>query len=191
MLSFCSIGTRVDATLERVRSLELVPRPELGGDETERQPFGRDRQARMHQQATLGVHARLAVAVAPGLNAADRAELVRPAPLVDELGRVLDHEQRPVAHGAARGGRGEVAGQDRVLAEALVGEEAVGRLAPRPVLAGKWQRLTHRRAEPAQERSEPLNQATVAQVAAGDLGINPRQRLLGPLVATQHAAHPG
>lgn len=80
----------------------------------------------MHQQPALRVHARFAAAIPAGLDTADRAEPVRLAPLVDELGRVLDNEKRSVAGRTAGRGCREMAGQDRVLAEALVREEAVG-----------------------------------------------------------------
>ena len=81
---------RVDATLERVPL-------NLSASRTWRRPARAaaprcDRQARMHQQAALRVHALLAAAVAPGLNAADRAEPVLPAGDVGDrktAGRIL------------------------------------------------------------------------------------------------------
>jgi len=95
----------------------------------------------MHQQPALGVDAWFAVAVPPRAAAPDRADRLGLGPGEDELGSVLDNEDRPGGRvDAARRG-GEVARQDRVLAKAAIGKEAVGSLRAGPVLTSKRQRL--------------------------------------------------
>jgi hypothetical protein len=101
----------------------------------------------VHQQPTLGVDARFAVAVPPRAAVPDRTDRLGLGPGEDEFGGVLDNQDRPGGRfNAAPRGR-EVTGQDRVLAKAAIGKEAVGGLRAGPVLTSKRQRLADGRAK--------------------------------------------
>jgi hypothetical protein len=146
----------------------------MGRGEAERQALGRDHEARVHQQPALGVRAQVAVAVPPGRGTADRADGLGLGPTVAEPGRVLDDENGAAGGREAACGRLEVAGQDRVLAEPLAREEAVGGLRVRPVLAGQRQGRAHRTLELMEQPAQPVAQALVAERAAGQFAIDPR-----------------
>jgi putative transposase len=135
---------RVDVPLERPCSLELRARPELRRRQAERRAGERDGQARMHEHAAQREHVGLARPVAPGIDRLGEADLARPGTAVDELGRVLQDQDRPLARRNARRGRREVSGEHTVFGDARVVEEAIRRLGRGPVAASHRHGLTRR-----------------------------------------------
>ncbi len=150
MLSFASIGTRVGST-RRLSALVPLnvgrPGPGLDRRQPQRQPVRRHGQAGVHQQAADGVHPELAIGFPPARGCRERADPPGSRTLVGELGRVLQHQDRPGGGRDAAARRAEMAGEDPGLADRLVREEAVGGLGVGPVLAcqgdGRTDRARH------------------------------------------------
>ena len=69
--------------------------------------------------------------------------------------------------------RPEVAGQDRGLADPIIGEEPIRRLGRRPVLAGHRHALADRTAHPLEQHAKPLAKPLVGECASGKFGIQP------------------
>ena len=128
---------RIDLLLERGAALELLPRPEFDGRQAQRQPFRRDRQARMHQKPAHRVHPETAGFVLAAVDPVGDADLLGPLPLVGKLRRVLEHQDRPTRRGKAALGRLKMTCQDLCLTDPLIGEEAISRLGVCPILAGQ------------------------------------------------------
>src|SRR5215475_698901 len=95
-------------------------------------------------------------------------------PLIGELGRVMEHKDLPIAGAHSITRRLKMPSQNVRLADAVIGEEAIGRLCVGPILANQRSTLTHGAPELRQQRAEPSLQSFVSQRAAGDLGIKPR-----------------
>lgn len=165
---------RVDVALEGVRAFERLARPELHRGQAKRQARGRDHQARVHQQPALRVGPRVAVAIPSDRHPADRADGLGLGPAETELGGVLHHEDRTIGGREAARGCPEVTSQDRVLAEPITREEAVGSLRIGPVLASQRQGRAHRPLELVQQSPQPVATALVAERAPSQFGINPR-----------------
>ena len=171
---------RVDLPLQRRRALELVPRPDLHRGEAERQPVGRDREARVQQQAAQRVLAEAAVLLlAPG-GGLGEADLLGRRAGEGEFRRVLEHQDRPVGGLHAQGGSLEVAGQYPVLAHLLVREEAIGGLGVRPVLKRRRQRLARSLSHCCQHRAQPPVQPGVAQATSRRLLLHPTSHCPAP-----------
>src|SRR3954466_14785192 len=81
------------------------------------------------------VHAEAAGFVFTAVHAAGDANRLGALALKGELGGVLDNQDGAVRRGEAVARGLEMAGQDLRLADPIIGEEAVGRLRVRPVLA--------------------------------------------------------
>jgi hypothetical protein len=164
---------RVGPALERVRALELGPRPELDRRQPQRQPVRRHGQAGVHQQAADGVHPELAISLPPARGRRDRADPLGPCTPVGELGRVLQHQDRPMGGGNAAVRRSEMAGEDLGLADRLVGQETIGGLGIGPVLACQRKRLADRSRHPREELAQSSAQALVLERRAGEFLVNP------------------
>ena len=95
-------------------------------------------------------------------------------PLEGEIGSVMEHKNRPItgAHSITR--RLKMPSQNVRLADAVIGEEAIGRLCVGPVLADQRNALPHRASQLRQQLAEPCLQTLVSQAAAGNLGVKPR-----------------
>lgn len=89
----------------------------------------------MHQHSADRVMAPTAVLVLAAIDALGQANSARVRALVGEFRRVLNKEDQASTIIVTRSRGGEVTAEDVGLLHALVGEEAVGRLRVRPVLA--------------------------------------------------------
>ena len=93
----------------------------------------------MHEKATDRVHPEAAGFVLTAVHAAGDADRLGALALERELGGVLDHQNGAVRRGEAVTCGLEMAGEDLRLADPIIGEEAVGCLCVRPVLARERQ----------------------------------------------------
>ena len=164
---------RVDLALERVRALELGPCPELDRRQPQRQPLRRHGQAGVHQQAADGMHPELAIGLAPARHCRDHADPLGPRTLERELGRVLQHQDRPLGGGNATMRRVEMAGEDLGLADRCVGQETIGGLGVGPVLACQGKRRADGICYLDEELAQPPAQALVFERRAGEFLVNP------------------
>lgn len=158
----------VDLVLERIRALELLPRPELHRRKPERQAVGGQRERGMHEKATQRVHANLTRLVAPSVDGAGDPDGLMALALERELGRILEDQ-----HGALTGPhtlacRCEVTRQDLRLADPFVGEEAVCGFGADPVLAGKRQADAEAAVHLSDEPVQPLLKAGIGESAVGE-----------------------
>lgn len=97
----------------------------------------------MHQHAAQSVMTKAAALVAPAIDGLRKPDIAGAFALVDELGRVLDQQNRPVGAAEAIPRGGEVAAQDFAFLDAIIGEKSIGRLRARPVLACIGDTLAH------------------------------------------------
>ena len=132
----------IHEALERGRSFELVARPELHRRQAERRPAGGDGQTRMHQHAAQGPGIGLSGLVAPRVDGLREADLAGRHATVDELGRVLQNQNRPFAGFEARCSRSEMSRHHAVFGDARIVEKSIGRLRRSPIATGRWNRLT-------------------------------------------------
>jgi len=111
----------VDFLFERIGALELFAGPELDGRQPQRESGGGDGQARMHENAALGVEAR-----APFLNVAEvgspqKSERRIRFALIAKLTGVMQYEHVCVQGGGETFPYGfEMSGQDIRLAHPLI-----------------------------------------------------------------------
>jgi len=89
---------------------------------------------------------------------------------------ILEDQHRTVMRDEPIARRLEVAGQDLGLADAIVGQEPIGGLGRRPVLAGHRQALADRPAHPFEQHAKPLAEPLVGERAAREFGVQPRLR---------------
>jgi hypothetical protein len=89
----------------------------------------------MHQHSADRVMTPTAILVPAAIDALGQADGARIRTLVGEFRRVLNEENWARTIVVARACGGEVAAEDVSFLHAFVGEEAVGRLRARPVLA--------------------------------------------------------
>ena len=140
----------------------------------------------MHQKAAKGIElAPIISDVAAGI-LPDHADGLGSDPVIDELGGVVEDEDRPLGRGDAAGGGGEVAGQDLSLADAIVVEEAVSGLGGGPILAGQRQACSDCSAELFQEPPQPLAQPCIGKGRTGQFLIELRGALNHRIHDTLH-----
>ena len=149
----------IDLLLERVGAFELLARPELDGRQSQRQPFGRHRETRMHQDAANRVRPHPASLVPAAVDAFRRTDEGGLFSLINELRGVMEDQHRSVSCRKTIPCRMEMAAQDVCFADPLIGEEAVGRFGVRPVLANQGNALAHGAPDPLQQLSEIYSQA--------------------------------
>jgi hypothetical protein len=93
-------SSRIAQQFRGLLEIEFLPGPEFDARQSQRQSLGGDRQTRMHQDAANRVRSqatRLVAAAVDGLGYANRFRLL---PLIAELRRIVEHQNRPI-----RGGR--------------------------------------------------------------------------------------
>ena len=111
----------------------------------------------MQEQAAEGVVPPPALRVAAAVDALRHPDGRRRGPPEDELGRVLQQQDRPRACPEPIARRREVTAEDVGLVHPRVGEEPVGRLGSCPVAAGLGYAGAYARGElPQQAREAPL-----------------------------------
>lgn len=93
---------RVELAFERVRALELLPRPELYRCQPERETVGRHGERSLHEQAAQRVHAEPTCLVATAVHAAGDADGLTVLALEGERGGVLQDQHGAVAGPDAR-----------------------------------------------------------------------------------------
>lgn len=125
---------RVDVSLQRRGALAFVAGPKRDGADAQRQPFGRDGKARMHENAAGDYIARAAVPVT-AFDGVDDADLFWPIAIMAELGCVVEHQQRPVDGLGSFSRRLEMTAQNIVLVDALIGQKTIGRFRIGPICA--------------------------------------------------------
>jgi hypothetical protein len=109
----------------------------------------------------------------PGVDGLGEADLAWPRAAVDELGGVLQDEDRSLARREAHGGRGEMASQHPMLGDARIVEETIGRFRRRPVAACHRDRLAGRRRHLIKQAAQPARQAFVRQPRRTDFIVMP------------------
>src|SRR5260370_899965 len=164
---------RIDLLLERGSAFEFLPGPEFDGRQPEWQPFGRHREARMHQNAANRVRSQTPRLVPSAVYALRYPDRVRVLSLIGELGRVMEHKDGTIGGGRAAMRRLKVTGEDVRLADPVVGEKAIGRLGVGPILADQRNALPHGAPDLRHQLAEPLVQALVRKTAASKLAIKP------------------
>ena len=106
----------IDPLREGVRSLELLPGPELDRGHSQRQPVRRHRQARMHQQSADRVHAVATEFVLAAAHLCREAHRLRPPAPPGKLRRVMKNEDRAIAGGEPAPSRVEMAPKKTLFA---------------------------------------------------------------------------
>src|SRR5712692_6850788 len=162
-----------EATTGKPVAIILRPGKTPDGAEVTRQPFRRDRQARMHQKPAHRVHPETAGFVLAAVDPVGDADLLGPLQLVRKLRRVLEHQDRPLRRGKAAPGRLKITCQDLRLTDPLIGEEAIGRLGVCPILAGQRNARPHGAVHSLQQLAQSLVQTHVGKSAASKLAIKP------------------
>src|SRR5690606_2496839 len=173
LLLFDGHPRRIDFLLERSGSLELRPRPELDRRKAKRQPLERNGQARMHQEPAHRAHRATAVLILATVERMHDADLLGPLSLIGELGRVLQNQDGTLCCCEAAARRQEVTGKDLLLADALIGKEAIGCLGISPVLAGQRNARTHGALHSLHELAEPFAQTLIRKPTTGKLTTKP------------------
>lgn len=127
----------------------------------------------MRQHSEDRVMAPTAVLVPTAVDAFGQADSARIRPLVGEFRRVLNEEKsiRKIVVTRARGG--EVAAEDISLLHAFVGEEAIGRLRVRPVLAREWYAPAHAVTNLLQQLAKSPTEASILESCLVDLTLRP------------------
>lgn len=145
----------------------------------------------MHEDPAHRVVAKPALFVASRVDGLREAKLAGMSPLVGELGRVLENEDRPMAGGIPRVRRRKVAGEDLAFLDLGVGEEPVGCLGARPVLAGERDRAAHPVAQAGQKIAKASAQPSVFEGCLVHLAVRPVVAASPALVALtrHHAPH--
>jgi hypothetical protein len=119
------------------------------------------------------VHPEAAGFVLTAVHAASDADRLGALALERELGGVLDHQNGAVRRGEAVTCGLEMAGEDLRLADPIIGEEAVGCLCVRPVLACERQAGPDRARHTLDEFAQALAQTLVPEHASGELALPP------------------
>ena len=130
----------------------------------------------MHQQPADRVMAEPAGLVLAAVDALGEADQLRLFPLVGELGRVLQDQDRPAGRSHALTRRLEMALENSVFANPCVGKEPVGGFGVCPVLAGPGNGLAHRAAHLIENLVQPPVQALIGKLPLGDLVVHPACR---------------
>lgn len=84
----------------------------------------------MHQHPAQGLHIGLSSLVAPFVNGLGKADFAGLSAAVDELGRVLQDQDRTFARRHARRGRGEMTSKNAMVGHTRVVEEAITPVGP-------------------------------------------------------------
>ena len=164
---------RIDLPPEGVGALELLPGPEPGRGHSQRQTVRGRRQARMHQQPAHRVHALTAGFVLAAAHLCGEAHRFGAFALPGKLRRVMKNEDRAVAGGEPAPRCVEMAPKNLFFAHPVVGEEAVGRLRVRPVLAGQRNALPEPGIHTRDQLAKAAVQPTVAEAAARKFLVKP------------------
>jgi hypothetical protein len=127
----------------------------------------------MHEQAAHRVQAVATGFVLAAVDAVGDPDRLGTLTLEGELGGVLEDQDRALRRGKPLARRLEVAGQDLGLADALVGEEAVGGLGVGPVLAREGQAAADGAVHTLDQPGQALPQARVGEGAAGEFVLPP------------------
>ena len=106
--------------------------------------------------------------------------------MVGEFRRILDQQDRPRAIIVTEALGGEVAAENVGFIHASIGEEAIGRLRARPVLASKRDAAAHAVTNLLQQLGKPSAKAGILEGAFIDLTIGPMLgRARVAIIATQ------
>jgi hypothetical protein len=128
----------------------------------------------MHQDATNRMRSQatgLVTAAVDALGYADRFGLL---PLIAELRRVVQYEDRSIGRDHPIVRRLEMTGQDVRFPDPVVREKPIGRLGICPILADQRNALSYGAPDLRQEFAQPLGQTIVGKATAGKLTISPR-----------------
>src|ERR1700680_1090252 len=186
---------RIDLFLQRCSPFELLPGPEFDGRQPKRQSLGRYRKARMHQDAADRMRSQPPRLVASTIYTFGDADRLRVLPRIGKLGRIMEHKHQAVSGGCAITSRLKMAGQNVRLADALIGEKAIGRLGVSPILTDQRNALPHGAPELRNQLPKSVAKPRIPKFASGDLSINPaisfseRLRSSPPRSVPQHKAH--
>jgi hypothetical protein len=111
--------------------------------------------------------------VATAVDALRDSDCMRRGALEDELGGVLQQQDRTRARRETVARRREVAAQNVCLVHPRVGEKSIGRLGIRPVLAGKRNAGAHAIAKLPEQFAETTAEPSVAEGARIDFAARP------------------
>ena len=128
----------------------------------------------MHEKGAHRVHPEAAGFVLTAVHAAGDADRLGALALERELGGFLDYQDGAVRCGEAVARGLKMAGQDLRLADPIIGEEAVGCLRVRPVLARERQACPDRARHALDEFAQALAQTLIHEDASGELALPPR-----------------
>jgi hypothetical protein len=136
--------------------------------------------------------------VASAVDPVGRTDGVRLLPAVGELRRVVQDEDRPIDGGRASPRRSKMSGENVAFVDALIGQEAIGRLGIGPILAGERDASPHGVAHLIEQTAEPLRKPRVPKIASACLLINPtipitrrtRNATRGPSLISHEAPRP-
>src|SRR5207253_9012128 len=101
------------------------------------------------------------------------ADRLRALPRIGKLGRIMEHKHRAVSGGGAITSRLKMAGQNVRLADALIGEKAVGLLGGSPILTDQRNALPHGAPELRNQLPKSVAKPHLPKLASGDLSIAP------------------
>jgi hypothetical protein len=164
----------IDLSFEGGGSFEFLPCPEFDRCHSEREPFGRHSETRMHQNSAsrmrFGAAGEISSTVGDALRNADQ---LRPLSLRGELCRVVKHKHKAVCCHCAVAGRLKMTGKNVRLTDPFIGEKAIGRLRIGPILANERYALTHGAPDPLKQYAIPLAKPRIPKFAFRDLSINP------------------
>ncbi|MGY2843467.1 hypothetical protein ACVIWU_006655 [Bradyrhizobium sp. USDA 4509] len=127
----------------------------------------------MHQHAADRVIAPTAILVPAAVDALGQADSARVRALVGEFRRVMNEETWACTIVVARACGGEVAAEDAGFLHALVGEETVGRLRVRPVLARERCAPAHAVTNLLQQLAKSLTKTGILESCLVDLALCP------------------
>jgi hypothetical protein len=168
----------IDAALERIRAMELVPGPELDGGQPERKAIPRHHKTGMHQNSACRMVTRLATKSIFRRHLVHDADRFGVLAMIGELSRVVKYQNRSVASGCESFPCAEkVACQNLLLTDSFVRQKTIGRLRTRPVLAGKGYAATNLIRELSQQSAEPLPVPRVVELAARNFALQPTANL--------------
>jgi hypothetical protein len=175
MLSFFSMGTRVGLifffsaavplNFFRVQNLTAVsPRGK---------PFGCQRKARVHQDATNRMRSQATCLVTTAVYAFSDSDGVRVLSLIAELCGIMDHKNETVSDDAAITRRLKVTSENIGLTDAVVRKKTIRGLGVRPVLAHQRNAFAHGAPHLRHQLAEPLVETLVGKTATSKLAIKP------------------
>ncbi|MEY9278896.1 hypothetical protein ABIA03_000088 [Bradyrhizobium yuanmingense] len=146
----------------------------------------------MHQHSADRVMAPTAILVPAAVDALGQADSARVRALVGEFRGVLNEENWACTIIVTRACGGEVAAKDVGFLHALVGEEAVGRLRVRPVLARERYASAHAVTNLLQQLAKSLTKTGILESCLIDLALCPvfDDAFIAIILATFRAGRP-